>query len=134
MRKSASYSLPELRESRRRFSILLEMIDMNPDSLDPQASDIHERLVMPAYESMRTEREPRWNAPSRRRFADTYRVVANKWPAYREALAELERARHLGVSVNDAMVRLERPRNDYITAMLTFYGEFTHILDFFFPL
>jgi hypothetical protein len=121
-----------LHDSKRRLSILIETIDMSPDSLDPQASEVHQRLVMPVYELMRTEVaqacESRWDTHSRRRFTDTYRAAANKWPTYREALAELERARHLGMSVNDAMVRLERPRSDYIAALLTFYDEFAKSL------
>jgi len=136
-RESVPRNLPQLHDSKRRLSVLIEMIDMSPDSLDPQASEVHQKLVMPVYELMRTEVAqacgPRWDTHDRRRFTDTYRAAANKWPAYREALAELERARHLRMSVNDAMVRLERPRSDYIAALLTFYDEFASTLDLFFP-
>ena len=130
-------SLPKLRDCKTRLSKLLEDIDISPDELDVQARLVHKDLVMPVYELMRTEVAQacgsRWDPRDRRRFADTYHAAASKWPVYREALAELERARDLDTSVNDAMVRLERPRSDYIAALLDFYGEFSSTLDFFFP-
>jgi hypothetical protein len=120
-----------------RLSVLLDVIDVSPDELDLQADAVHRELVVPVYELMRTEVVQacgsRWAVRDRQRFADRYRAAANKWPAYREALAELERARALDTSINDAMVRLERPRGDYIAALLSFYDEFSATLDFLFP-
>jgi hypothetical protein len=110
---------------------------MRPDRLDLVVNDVHEQLIMPSYELMSTqvEREygSNWDARDRRRFRDICRAVANKWPAYREAVAELEMARHHGGSINEAMMRLEGPRSGYITALMTFYEEFSSTLDFFFP-
>ena len=110
---------------------------MRPDILDPQASLVHEKLVMPVYELMRSEVAQacgsRWGTRDRRRLGDTYRAAANKWPAYREALTELKWARKSGMSVHDAMVRLEGPRGNYIAVLSSFYDEFSGTLDFFFP-
>ncbi len=130
-------SLPMLRDHKERLSAVLEVIEMSPDTLDVQAGNVHQELVMPVYELMRTEVARAcgsdWDPRDRQRFAERYRAAANKWPAYREALAGLERARDLDTSVNDAMVRLERPRSDYIAALLSFCEEFFGTLDFFFP-
>jgi hypothetical protein len=129
--------LPMLRKYQSDLSTLLEEIDMRPDRLDLRANDFHERLVMPAYELMRTEvvqeHGSSWDTLHRRRFGDIYRTVASKWPAYREALGELEQARQRGMSINDAMMRLEGPRSGYITALMSFYDEFSDTLNFFFP-
>jgi len=130
-------NLPKLSDCKVRLSVLLDLIDVSPDELDLQADAVHRALVVPVYELMRTEVMqacgPRWAMHDQQRFADRYRAAANKWPAYREALAELERARVLETSVNDAMVRLERPRSDYIAALLNFYDEFSASFDFLFP-
>ena len=102
-------SLPMLRDHKERLSAVLEVIEMSPDTLDLQAGDVHQELVMPVYELMRTEVAQacgsRWDPRDRQRFAERYRAAANKWPAYREALAGLESARDRVTSVNDAMVR-----------------------------
>ena len=133
----AGVQLPKLRDCKMRLSALLEAIDISPDSLDPQAGAVHQELVIPAYKLMSTEVArafgSRWTTIDRRRFTDRYRAVANKWPAYRKTLAELERARDLNMSVIDLMTRLERPRSNYISALLSFYHEFSGTLDFFFP-
>jgi hypothetical protein len=92
---------------------------------------------MPVYELMRTEvaraSGARWDPRSRQRFADSYRAIANKWPVYREALADLERARIRDMPISDAMVRLERPRSEYIATLSSFHAEFSATLDFLFP-
>jgi hypothetical protein len=129
--------LPELRNCQQPLSILLPEIDVVPDSLDPQAGLVHDKLVVRVYNLMRTEVAhacgERWEEHDRQRFRESYQAVAQKWPAYREALAELARVRDGGVSVVDAMVRLEGPRSAYISALWNFYGEFSGTLDFFFP-
>jgi hypothetical protein len=131
-------SLPKLRDCKTRLSVLLEVIDIHPESLDLQANDVHTELVIPAYELMKTEVAkacgPRWDTRDRRRFRETYQTAAKKWPAYDAALTALELGRDHGMSVVvDAMVQLEEPRSGYIDALLTFYEEFSDTLDLFFP-
>ena len=127
-------SLPELRDRKRRLSVLLEEIDMRPDGLDVMARDVHETLVMPAYELMHTEAAKalgsQWGKRDQDRFGDTYHAAASKWPAYREALRQ---SRGHGTSTDDAMVRLEGPRSAYIAALSGFYDAFSSTLDIFFP-
>jgi hypothetical protein len=128
--------LPELRDRRTRLSAVLEEIEVRPDSLDSQASHVHDQFVMGVYELMRTEVAQacgsRWDIRDRRRLRDTYHAAANKWPTYREALVELEGVRGQGRTVVDAMGRLEGPRSGYIYALLNFYDEFSATLDVFF--
>jgi hypothetical protein len=127
----------KLRNCRGRLFGLLEVIDIRPDRLDPQADTVHENLVIPVYELMSTEVAyacgSLWAADGQQRFGDFYHDTANKWPAYREALAELKGVRDKNMSVVDAMVKLEGPRSAYIAALLSFYIEFSATLDFFFP-
>jgi hypothetical protein len=90
---------------------------------------------MKAYRLMRDNVEPtygeQWDRRARQQFYNSYRATANKWPAYREALAELSSARERKRSLVNPMVRLERPRSAYITALSHFYEEFRTTLNFF---
>jgi hypothetical protein len=130
-------SLPTLRNCESRLSDLLEDIDIDPESLDELAPSVHKDLVMGAYKLMRTEVAQtcgsRWDPRDKRRFNDCYHGVANKWPAYRQALHELKVVRDSGRSQVDALVRLEGPRSGYIYWLSSFYDEFSAVLDVFFP-
>ena len=129
--------LPVLRDCQARLSDLLKEIDVRPDLLDSQADNVHEELVIGVYELMRTEVArvcgQRWDRRNRQRFGDRYHAVANKWPTYKVALAELKRARRQGGSLVEPMERLEGPRSGYIWALSCFYDEFSTTLRFFFP-
>jgi hypothetical protein len=130
-------SLQKLRSCEQGISVILEEIRVIPDRLDTQASEVHEKFVIIAYRLMTSEVArvcgARWKADARKKFSDTYFAAANKWPAYREAIAELESAHGDGGSVVPAMRRLEKPRHDYITALGLFYGQLSETLGFFFP-
>ena len=127
----------KLRDLKARLSALLEDFDISPDSLDVQANEIHQGIVMEAYKLMRTEVAQacglHWVERDRQRFGDTYHAAANKWPTYRQALDELDWARKNSTSQVDEMTRLEGPRSGYIDALLSFYKEFSGTLDYFFP-
>lgn len=131
-------NLETLRDCSQRLTVLLEETELSPEILDAQANGVHKDLVMHAYQLMRTEVAQacgeRWKIDDRQRFGAGYRDVAKKWPAYREAVAELERARRGRRSLVDVMVRLERPREDYISALENFHGELSATLEFFFPI
>ena len=135
-RETLPQSLPVLRDHKVRLSDLLENVDMSPDSLDPQADEVHQVLVMPVYEKMRTEVARGGRARTHLTGNDSPIPIAasrTNGRAYREALDELQRARIHDTSFSDAMVRLERPRSEYIAALLSFHAEFSATLDFLFP-
>jgi hypothetical protein len=108
---------------------------VRPESLDTNASDVHDKIVMKVYILMHDDVEPtygvEWDRRARRQFYNSYRATANKWPAYREALTEFNSARERRRSLVNPMVRLERPRSAYITALSNFHKEFRTTLNFF---
>ena len=129
--------LTQLRDGQTRLSGLLEPIEMAPEHLDVEAEDVHERTVKTVYQVMRTqvvqECGSGWDLASRRRLGEKYKGTADKWPAYREALAELKSARKELRSAVHALRELEPPRREYIEALLLFFDEFSGTLDFLFP-
>lgn len=129
------HSLPALLNCEWRLAIIVAEVAERPESLDTSASDVHENLVMMAYRLMRDDVEPtygeQWDRRARRQFYNSYGATANKWPAYREALAEFSSARERKRSLVNPMVRLERPRRAYITALSYFHEEFQTTLNFF---
>jgi len=84
---------------------------------------------------MRDDFEPtygtQWDSRARRQFYSSYSAAANKWPAYHQALTELDSARERGRSLVPSMRRLEIPRNAYIKALSNFHKEFRATLKFF---
>lgn len=128
--------LQRLRDGQMRLFELLEPIEMTPDDLDAEAEDVHELIVKPVYRVMRKEVAQecasRWDLDGRRRLGKRYEATADKWPAYREALAELESARQEHRSAVAALRDLETPRREYISALRSFYNEFSGTLDFLF--
>lgn len=129
--------LETLRDSGKRLAEMRDGVRMSPDLLDAQATETHRDIVMPAYESMRTEvdaaRSSDWVPRDRERFDALYAAAARKWPAYRQGLAELDSLRLQGRTQVAAMRRLEGPRDDYIKALFLFSDELSALLGRFFP-
>jgi hypothetical protein len=128
--------LRRLRDWEKRLGVLVREIEVRPDSLDPQATEIHDEIVINAYTLLCDEIElcgKLWDQRARKRFKDSYSGAANRWPAYREALNDLEMARVRRRSAVTAMTRLARPRSTYISALSRFHREFSYTLKFFFP-
>jgi len=129
-------NLCSLRDWDNRLAVLVRDIEVRPDNLDAQAVNVHNEIVVKAYTLLCDEVErcgKPWDARARKRFKDSYSGTANKWPAYREALAELRLARDRRRSAVSPMTRLARPRSTYITALSRFQREFSQTLGFFFP-
>jgi hypothetical protein len=129
--------LQQMRDGRTELSGLLEAIELRPHHLDAQAEEVHEGIVVHVYQLMCTRmpkaRASRWDLASQGRFGERYEAVADKWPAYSAALAELERVRGERRPVVAAMRDLEEPRREYISALGRFYDEFSYTFDFLFP-
>ena len=119
--------LQDLVHLESRLRVIVDEMAMSPDNLDTIAGDVHKAMVVKAYTLMRGNVEQtygaQWDGRARQQFYSSYRAAANKWPAYREALAEFSSARERRRSLVGPMVRLERPRNAYITALSSFHGS-----------
>lgn len=129
--------LGELREKSAGLSDILKVTDLTPDLLDVQAEQVHTELVMPAYSWLKDEVAEAcgtdWAVSDQQRLKAKFATAARKWPAYRQAAAELESARTHGRSQVIAMRRLETPRDEYISALASFATEVSAVLKEFFP-
>jgi hypothetical protein len=127
--------LQDLLALEARLRIIVDDIAVSPDNLDTSAGVVHTEMVVKAYKLMSGNVEqaygPQWDGRARQQFYSSYRAAANKWPAYRAALAEFNSARERRRSLVGPMVRLERPRSAYITALSSFHGQLHATLAFF---
>jgi hypothetical protein len=128
--------LESLRGWERLLAALIRDVELRPDNLDAQAGAIHDEIVIEAYRLLCAEigrcGRP-WDSRAQNRFRKSFSDTANSWPAYREALAELDLARARGVSVVRPMMEVKPARVDYIAALSDFQRQFSGTLGFFFP-
>lgn len=129
--------LRRLLDIEMRLNALLEVVDVYPQNLDPEAVDVHTGFVIPAYEAMKGEVAracgQRWDNDGRKGFRTKYQDIASKWLAYKAGLAVLARAPEGSTANVDAMRWLEEPRRSYIDALFNFYDEFSATLRSLFP-
>jgi hypothetical protein len=129
--------LGELREKSADLSDIVKVTELTPDLLDVQAKQVHTELVMPAYSWLKDEVARAcgadWAVSDQQRLKAKYATAARKWPAYRQAVQELESARTHGRSEVIAQRRLETPRDEYIFALASFAVEVSAVLNKFFP-
>jgi hypothetical protein len=127
-------SLRTLLDYECRLAIIVEEIAARPERLDDNAVEVHEGIVLKAYELVRRDFDSaygaQWDSRARRKFFSTYTAAASMWPAYHQALKELESARGRR-SLVPSMRRLAAPRRSYITALSKFHGELRVTLNFF---
>lgn len=129
--------LPELRNWRNRLGALLDDFDDYPENLDPEAVNIHDGFVVPAYQVMKTDVAiavgKRWDDKGREDLRRKYRFIATKWTTYKSALEVLALASEGSIAHVDAMERMEGPRSGYLDALFDFYEVFSATLDSLFP-
>jgi hypothetical protein len=129
--------LPDLREKLARLSDLLEVFDIQPQELDQQPQRIHTEMVIPIYISMKTEVAQAcgslWKDRERDDLWEKFQATAEKWPAYDAAASELKAIRDNGGTAVDALVRAEKPRRHYISALDKFVKACSQTIAYFFP-